>query len=143
MGLFSRRKSGQPSNSTPERDIPVLNPAWFEEQLRNAGKPVTKHNAAAAARLTSANLALNAHRWLGLIGTPLDRRQWDQRFHRPDADIEAALARPDAMIDFLWAVSPRVHPGLRDFVNSMRETFHSAAQKFGDELPADMWSTQR
>jgi hypothetical protein len=118
----------------------MLNPSWFEDQLRDAGKPVTTHNAAAVARLTSANLTLNAHRWLGIVGTHKDRNRWDALFGRPDADLAATLARPDAMIDFLWAVSPRVHPGLRDFMAGMGQTVHGATRKFGDELPADMWS---
>jgi len=137
MGIFSRR------NAAPEetgRDIPLLNPMWFENQLSQAGKPTTSRNKAAIAGLTSANLALNATRWLDVVGTPEIRRRWDAEFGRPDEDLPSMLGRPDRMIDFLWAVSPRLHPGLRDFVGSMAGTFQDTARRFGPELPLDMWS---
>jgi hypothetical protein len=122
------------------RDIPMLFPSFYEDQLHTAAKPVTENNIAAVAGLTSANIALNAHRWLEIVGTPEEHRQWEQEFFSTDGDLAAMARRPDRMIDFLWNVSPRLHPGLRDLVEQMKDTITSAAGRFGPELPIDMWT---
>ena len=125
---------------TEPRDIPMLFPTFYEDRLQTAGKPVTETNIAAVAGLTSANIALNAHRWLEIVGTPEVRQQWEREFFSSDGDLTAMARRPDRMIDFLWNVSARLHPGLWDLVEKMKETITSAAERFGPELPIDMWT---
>ena len=142
MGLFSRSKSaalGQEKRAA-ERSIAALNPNFYHRALLAAGKPVTTSNVRAVAALTSANLALNAHRWLQAIGTPSDRNDWQSIFSsdEPDPDI---VSRPDRMIDWLWALSDRLHPGLAEFVPSMHKTIVDSAEKFGDGVPQDMWES--
>jgi hypothetical protein len=117
----------------------TLHPNYFEEALAAAGKPVDQQNIIAVAGLFSANMALNANRWLEVVGTEETREEWRSRFQPVEHPTEM-VGRPDDMIDFLWAVSPRLHPGIRDLVEQMRSTIVSASQNFGPELPTDMWS---
>jgi|ERR1019366_2597118 hypothetical protein len=142
MGLFSRSAGTRPDQEigAAERTIKPLHPDFYHSALDAAGKPVTDSNVAAVAGLTSANLALNAHRWLDAIGTPSARAEWQSIFtsDEPDPDI---VTRPDRMIDWLWKLSPRLHPGLTEFVASMRETIVRSTQKFGPDLPQNMWES--
>jgi hypothetical protein len=141
LGLFSRKSAAPPPPPPPNasRDIPPLYPAFYKRVLLEVGKPVTPENLIALANLTTANLALNAHRWMEAIGTPAERARWSQRFHADDPDLERLARRPDAMVDFLWEWNPRVHPGLREFVGNMERTLQDSAIKYGDQLPFDMW----
>jgi hypothetical protein len=123
-----------------ERTIPALHPDFFTAQLRAASKPLTTDNLAAVARLASANIALNAHRWLEVLGTPESRHDWDRRFYTVDEDAEAACLRPDLMIDFLWARDTRLHSPLDDLVAQLGDTIVSAIRRFGPQLPADLWN---
>ena len=142
VGVSSRRpQMDGPTGPPPSRtsEVPVLNPNYFEDALRAAGKPVTLGNVVAVAGLFSANLALNANRWLEVVGTPEVKARWSMQF-RPVERPEQMICRPDDMIDFLWGVTPRLHPGIRDVVKQMKKTIIDACQSFGSELPLDMWS---
>lgn len=145
MGIFSRSKQPppQPPSAPQPREIPQLNPAFYQAALVSAGKPVTPGNVAAIGGLTATNLALNANRWLDVVGTPAACADWNARFGPTGNDPARIVQRADEMIDFLWDFSPRLHPGLREFVDSMRETAASASQAFGDELPLDMWGATK
>ncbi|WP_143447292.1 hypothetical protein [Kibdelosporangium aridum] len=143
MGIFGKRKPDSVVATPTDRDITRFNPTWFEDQLESARKPVTTHNAAAVAALTSVNLALNAIRWLNVVGTPEVRQRWDNQFGRADEDYAEILARPDKMIDFLWSVSPRLHPGLHQFAETIASTVQSRLRDFDEQLPLDMWTDTR
>ena len=140
MGIFGRRTAEPPVPASGARDVPKLNPLWLADQLERAGKPLTTANGAALAGLVSAALALDARRWLDAFGTPEVRQRWEDRFGVADQGPGAALTRPDRMIDFLWALSPRLHPGLRAFPDTMAATVQDRLREFGPELPADLGS---
>jgi hypothetical protein len=128
-----------PLSQTGCRDVAQLYPTFYENILREARKPINRDNIVAIANLTTANLAVNAHRWLELVGTADDIARWEARFQSYETVTDGLLRRPDAMIDHLWAVSPRLHRGLRDFVKKISTTAREAAAPYGDELPFDMW----
>ncbi|GHF37703.1 hypothetical protein FHX82_006354 [Amycolatopsis bartoniae] len=140
MGIFGRSRAEQTIQAPGARDVPKLNPMWFADQLERAGKPLTTANGAAVAGLVGATLALSAQRWLDVVGTPEIRQRWDSLFGAADPDASARLTRPDRMIDFLWAVSPRLHPGLREFPDTMVPTVQARLAEFGPELPEDLGS---
>ena len=141
MGLFGRNRNPAPASpATGPREIPPLLPSFYEQALTAAGRPVTSHNVAAVAGLTAANIGLNANIWLERLGAHAELAQWNRLF-QAEADLEAVRSRPDEMIDFLWTVSPRLHPGLCDVVEQMHSTIVDACQKFGPELPLDMWGS--
>ena len=69
------RAASQPRSASGGRRPAQGHPAALPVLLRDrtagtAGKPLTAHNTAAVAGLTSANLALNAERWLHIVGSP-------------------------------------------------------------------------
>lgn len=141
MGIFSKKQppAPPPPPAAGPRDIPPLYPAFYEKALVDAGKPVTPGNIVALANLTTANLALNAHQWMDAIGTPDDKARWAQRFSTDEPDLDGLVRRPDAMIDYLWAWTPRIHRVLREVMVKLPETLREAPRKYGDELPFDMW----
>ena len=121
--------------------MPILYPDFYHAALREAGKPVSQENVVALAEFTAWNLALNAHRWFGIIGDQQAQTQFQKRFDSSNYDTYeiARLARvPDDMIHFLWAWNRRVHPGLLQFVDSMRNTIARKLPQYGDELPMNM-----
>src|SRR4051794_13982810 len=83
----------QPTSQTLSRDIPQLYPDFYEQALRDIGKPVTPANVVALANFTTANLALNVHQWMQHIGTDLDRARWSARFGGDEPNIQGLMAR--------------------------------------------------
>jgi hypothetical protein len=139
MGLFNKRApSVKKPSETAVRDIAAFYPALYTSALRAAGKPATEHNIEAVAQLTAVNLALNAHGWFDALGDTSARSRFDAQFNVNNQTSASQV--PDAMVDFLWAWTGRCHPALRDFADQMVKTIVSSASRFGDPLPADLWS---
>jgi hypothetical protein len=85
------------------------------------------------------NLALNAHTWFDALGDSGARSRFDAQFNTTTNRTRTVHVADD-MVDFLWAWTSRCHPGLRDFADQMAKTIVSSASRFGDPLPADLWS---
>jgi hypothetical protein len=141
MGLFSKRAlSGKATSETAARDIAAFDPTLYTSALSAAGRSATEHNVEAVARLTAVNLALNAHGWFDALGDAGARSRFDAQFNANNKT--PARHVPDDMVDFLWAWTSRCHPALRDFADQMVKTIVSSASRFGDPLPADLWSQE-
>jgi hypothetical protein len=141
MPLF-RRATVEPPKSA-ERDIPPLYTDFYRIALRAAGKPDSERNVLALAEFTAANLALNAHTWFQALGDPASQQRFTTRFDASKYRADQVVRVPDEMIDFLWAWSHRAHPGLRQFVDSMRDTIASKLTAYGDHLPLNLWQDER
>lgn len=119
----------------------MLYPDFYRTALREAGKPVSQENVVALAEFTAWNLALNAHQWFRVIGDQQAQAQFQTRFDSSNYDtyeIVRLASVPDDMIDYLWAWNRRAHPGLHQFVDSLRNTIASKLSEYGDELPMNM-----